>query len=130
MRMGDALLSNDMYYSVAGGNFFTINKKNIKLYNNDSLIDEYFKNNKIAMKNVVNELKKIKKSLILTSKKQHLMLIGMSVYIIYEKHNPQKCRAYLIDFAHSNIINEKHESEKYCINGIANLINKINNSLK
>ncbi len=130
MRIGDSLTSSDQYcYRVAGGNFTDISKKNIKLYDSNTLIDIYVKKNKTLAKNIINQLENIQYKLKETLKKQKLMLIGLSVYIIYEKNNVNKCKAYLIDFAHSKFVNKTHDSEKYCILGITNLINKINNSL-
>lgn len=130
MRISDTLTSSDqLYYRVAGGNFSDISKKDIKLHDSNSLIDVYLNDNKLVMRNIIQELENIKNKLLLTFKKQNLVLVGLSVYIIYDKTNPKKCKAYLIDFAHSKITNKKHESGKYCIVGIENLINKINDSL-
>lgn len=130
MRIGDSLTASDQFnYRVAGGNFSNISKQDIKLYDSNSLIDKYLNDNKVLMKNLVKHLENIKDKLISTSKNQNLMLIGLSVYILYEKTNPNKCNVYLIDFAHSKLVEKKHESQKYCLNGLTNLINKINDSL-
>lgn len=126
MRISDSLTSSDrVYYRVTGGNFSDISKIDIKKYDSNALIDLYINDNNLLSKNIIKCLKNIKDKLILTLEKDNLILIGLSVYIIYEKNNPNKCKAYLIDFAHSKVTNKKHESGKYCILGIENLINKI-----
>ncbi len=130
MRLGNAL-TNEANYRVTGGNFMkNLSKKNIKLYDSDALIKKYLQDNKIIMTSVSRELNNIKNHLVETVKKTNLMLIGMSVYIIYDKEDFRTCKAYLIDFAHSEIVKNKHESERYCIDGLDNLISKINNYLE